>query len=91
MMREIASELAARRKQREASRQAKGEHGRIRYIHDTVNLRAEPNRGSLLIRRRYPDHLLMVSEAKDDWVKVEIFDYAGERAVSGWVCRRNQA
>lgn len=80
-LREMNRKLDAERRKDEAQRF-------IRYVHDVVNLRAEPHRGGQLIRLVYPDQPVRIIEAKGEWAMVEVFDYGSDAPVRGWISRR---
>lgn len=86
----IERELGEIRADRLAEKAADRQTDRfLRYVHGTVNLRAEPSRSGMVIRLVYPDQLVRVIETKGDWAMVDVFDYASETPMRGWINRRN--
>lgn len=80
-LREINKKLDAERRSDEAK-------CFIRYVHQVVNLRAEPHRQGQLIRLVYPDQPVRIIDAKGEWANVEVFDYGSDGPVRGWMSRR---
>jgi len=61
----------------------------LRYVHARAWLRTAPDAKAPAIRAVYPDQPLRVLEAGDAWAKVEAFDYASDRPLTGWISRRH--
>ncbi|MBV8686814.1 MAG: SH3 domain-containing protein [Alphaproteobacteria bacterium] len=80
-LREINRKLDAERRSAEAQRF-------IRFVHQVVNLRAEPHRQGQMIRLVYPDQPVRIIELMGEWVYVEVFDYGSDGPVRGWMSRR---
>lgn len=60
----------------------------IRFVHDRAWLRSAPDAKAPAIRAIYPDQPLRVLEATEAWAKVEAYDYASDRRLTGWISRR---
>lgn len=82
------AEIRALREHLSASRD-EGSHKHIRYIHGRANLRVTPERQGLVIRIVYPDQWVEVRDARGDWARVAVYDYASDAPVEGWIYRGN--
>lgn len=90
VLKQIQTELRAIREETVAARASDAEADRtLRYVHATVNLRAEPSRGGMVIRLVYPDQLVKLVDTRGEWARVEVFDYASETPLIGWISRRH--
>jgi len=59
----------------------------LRYVHNDVRLRVDPNAEAIVIQYIYPDQIVRVIETNGRWAKVEIIDYRTEKPLRGWVPR----
>lgn len=59
----------------------------VRGLSRSSWLRVEPDQSAAPIRKLFPDELVRVRKAQDNWVEVEVFDYGGgatkDRSFSG--------
>jgi hypothetical protein len=68
-----------------AARQEVEERYRTRYIATDGPLRAEPGAQGRMIQYVYAGSMVLVKEQRDRWVLVEVFNYAHEHLVTGWL------
>lgn len=66
--------------------QAARDDRNVRGLSRSSWLRVEPDQSAAPIRKLFPDELVRVRKAKDNWVEVEVFDYGGGSTV-GWMPR----
>ena len=59
----------------------------IRYIDRPAPLRVEPDAHAHLVRTVYPDQLLRVRDTRGSWAYVDVYDYASDQPISGWISR----
>lgn len=59
----------------------------IRYIDRPAPLRVAPDAHAHLLRTVYPDQLLRVRDTRGSWAYVDVYDYASDQPISGWVSR----
>ncbi|WP_159851519.1 hypothetical protein [Brevundimonas sp. G8] len=58
----------------------------VRGLRRSSWLRVGPDQSATPIRKLFPDELVRVRKAQDNWVEVEVFDYGGDSTV-GWMPR----
>lgn len=70
------------------ARRRDDDHDRhIRFIDRPALLRVGPDAHADLLRTVYPDQLLRVRDTRGSWAYVDVYDYASDQPISGWVSR----
>jgi len=81
-------ELLAKLDELKSVRPTIGAQRDIRYVHERAWLRAEPAADGLELRAVFPDQRVRVIDTSGNWAKVEVYDYASDRPIVGWISRR---
>lgn len=71
----------------EAVRRDDDRERHIRSIDRPAPLRDEPDGRSQLRRTVFPDQLIRVRDTRGSWAYVEVYDYASNQPISGWISR----
>lgn len=81
-------EAEVRRERAEARSEVMERYRTIRYIGADGPLRTEPHAKGLVMQTVFAGQMAVAKDMRDGWVLVEVFSYAPEQSVTGWLPAR---